>query len=125
MTTPDFEGFLPYSIQGATHDVSIALIIKDPAQQNDPNAETHRLRQGTYIVQLTYDGPGVCRLMCDIGGRWVERTRVPAGDEFRPRTAVANLTVLAGETMALKMWGDQKAGYAASLTVTSMPNYKK
>lgn len=125
MTTPNFDAFMPYSIQMATQDISVALAIKDTAQQNAPDGETHMLRQGTYVVQIAYGGPGACSLMAYLGGLWVELARVPAGDEHRPRTAIVNVTVLPGETMRVKLWGDKKAGYAGSITVTPMPNYKK
>ena len=129
MTTPNIEVeldvFLPYSIQYATTTRSVALEITDPKQRNAGNFESHVLRQGTYVVQMSYDGRGTCRLMSLSGSSgWVERTRVDQGTEFKPRTSVVNLSVPAGAELHLKLWGEKVEGYSGALTITQMPNYK-
>ena len=125
MTTPNIDAFMPYSIQFETSPDSVALTISDPAQRNTGGVETHVLTQGTYVVQMSYDGPGACRLVWRTVGEWVERARVEAGEAYRPRSTVTNLTVPKGTLAELKLWADSTAGYSGSLTVTPMPNYKK
>lgn len=130
MATPnidvELDVYLPYSIQYATTTRSVALEITDPNQRNGGNTEEHTLKQGTYVVQLSYDGPGTCQLMSVSGSSgWVERIRVDSGTEYKPRTSVVNLSVPAGQNLRIKLWGDQKDGYTGALTITQMPNYKK
>ena len=118
---------LPYSIQFASDGRTIALAITDPAQRNMPNSNGHRLDQGTYVVQASYDGPSACRIMSAGGALsgWVERGRIPSASSGVARSAVVVISVPFGESYEVRLWADQEVGYSGALTVTRMPDFEK
>lgn len=130
MTTPDFdfEMWLPYTLQLSTVGDTIALTIDDPKQRNRPGPSGHVLKQGTYLVQASYDGPGTCRIMTagiPAFAKWSTRATIPAGTEGTIRSASATITVPYGQEYEVRLWADSTAGFTGSITVTKYPDYKK
>lgn len=126
--TASFEMWLPYTLQLSTVRDTVALTIDDPAQRNRPGSKGHALKQGTYLVQASYDGPGKCRIMtADLPefALWSTRATIPAGAPGTPRSAAATITVPYGQEYEVRLWGDSTPGYTGSITVTKYPDYKK